>query len=124
MAWEADFSDWLDRRRVLAPFARSCDGSIQPHGLPGLEGWRPTARYLEAMATALEKMVQEAMTWPNESRAELADLLVQSLDASSLGATDRLWIVEAKRRREQVRAGSVETIPGEDALRKVRDSVG
>jgi hypothetical protein len=72
------------------------------------------------MATTLEKVIEEAMTLPNESRAELADLLVQSLETGGLGSTDRLWITEAKRRRDEVRAGLVDTIPGEDALRKVR----
>lgn len=75
------------------------------------------------MATTVEKLVQEAMTLPSESRARLADLLVESLDADELGRIDQLWIVEAKRRRDEVRSGKIEPIAGEEALRKVRDSV-
>ena len=63
------------------------------------------------------------MTLPSESRAQLADLLVESLDADDLGRIDHLWTTEAKRRRDEVRAGQVETIPGDEALRKVRDSL-
>ena len=75
------------------------------------------------MATTVEQLVEQAMTLPSESRARLADLLVESLEGDDLGRIDRLWITEAKRRRDEVRAGKVETVPGEEALRQVRDSV-
>jgi len=53
-------------------------------------------------------------------RARLADILVESLDAEALTHIDRLWLSEAKRRRDEERAGNVKTIPGEEALRSVR----
>ena len=76
-----------------------------------------------AMATTVEQLAEEAMTLSSESRARLADLLVESLSASELGPIDRLWLAEAKRRRDEVRTGQVETVPGDEALRKVRDSI-
>jgi hypothetical protein len=76
------------------------------------------------MATTVEELVEQAMNLPGESRARLADLLVESLDAEELGRIDRLWAAEATRRRDEVRAGLVETVPGEEALRKVRESLG
>ena len=75
------------------------------------------------MATTVEKLVEQAMMLPGESRARLADLLVESLDAEDLGRIDRLWAAEATRRRDEVRAGLVDTVPGEEALRRVRDSL-
>jgi len=63
------------------------------------------------------------MSLPGESRARLADLLVESLDAETLTKIDRLWLSEAKRRRDEVRSGDVKTIPGDEALRSVRDSL-
>lgn len=63
------------------------------------------------------------MSLPGESRAKLADLLVQSLDVDGLSGVDRLWVAEAKRRRDEVRSGQVEMVEGEEALRLVRDSV-
>ena len=75
------------------------------------------------MATTVEQLAEQAMNLPTESRARLADLLVESLDADELGKVDRLWIAEAKRRRDEVRSGRVETVPGEEALRKVRDVI-
>ena len=75
------------------------------------------------MATNWEQLAEEAMALPSESRARLADRLVESLDVAELGAIDNLWVAEAIRRRDEVRSESVETIDGEDALRKVRDSL-
>ena len=79
--------------------------------------------YLLVMATTVEQLAEQAMNLPTESRARLADLLVESLDGDKLGPIDQLWVAEAKRRRDEVRSGRVETIPGEEALQKVRDVV-
>jgi hypothetical protein len=73
------------------------------------------------MTTTVEQLAEQAMSLPAESRARLADLLVESLDADELGQIDRLWVAEAKRRRDEVRSGRVEAVPGEEALQKVRD---
>lgn len=50
------------------------------------------------MATTVEELMEQAMTLPGESRARLADLLVESLDADELGRIDKLWFAEANRR--------------------------
>ncbi len=75
------------------------------------------------MATNFEQLAEQAMSLPSESRARLADLLVESLEGDDLGQIEQLWITEAKRRRDEVRLGKVETVSGEDALREVRDSL-
>ena len=75
------------------------------------------------MPTTVEKLIEQALTLPSESRAQLADLLVESLDADDLGRIDRLWTAEAKRRRDEVRDGQVETISGDEAPRSVRESL-
>ncbi len=80
-------------------------------------------QYGVPMATSVEKLIEQAMTLPGESRAQLADLLVESLEADDLGRIDRLWTAEAKRRRDEVRGGQVDAIPGDEALRNVRESL-
>ena len=75
------------------------------------------------MPTTFEQLAEQAMNLPGESRARLTDLLVASLDADALTDSDRLWLSEAKRRRDEVRAGKVKTIPGDKALQSVRDSL-
>ena len=75
------------------------------------------------MAATVEQLAAQAMSLPSESRARLADLLVESLDADDLGHIDRLWLSEAKRRRDEVRSGRVRSIPGEEALQEVRNAI-
>jgi len=79
--------------------------------------------YPVVMATTVEQLAEEALELPGEARAQLADRLVESLDAEELGRIDRLWVAEAKRRRDEVRAGQVETIPGDVARQRVRDAI-
>jgi len=75
------------------------------------------------MPVAPEDLAKEAMTMPPEARARLADLLVQSLDNAPLNSIDRAWIEVARRRRDEVRDGKVKTIPGDVAMKLVRDSI-
>lgn len=75
------------------------------------------------MAITIEQLAEQAMRLPSESRARLADILVESLEVDDLGRIERMWITEAKRRRDEVRTGKVETVSGDEALRQVRDSV-
>jgi putative addiction module component (TIGR02574 family) len=70
-----------------------------------------------------EQLAEQAMSLPTESRARLADLLVESLDAAELTPIDRAWVDEARRRRDEVRSGAVTPIPAEEAFKKVRDSL-
>ncbi len=72
----------------------------------------------------IDEIAKEALALPSEDRALLADRLVESLDAAEINRIDKLWSAEAKRRRDEVRQGLVETIPGPEALARVRRSVG
>jgi len=76
------------------------------------------------MTTNVERLAVQAMKLPGESRARLADLLVESLDAEEFGPIDRLWVAEAKRRRDEVREGRVKSISGEEARQKARRALG
>jgi putative addiction module component (TIGR02574 family) len=72
----------------------------------------------------IEELAEEALALPTEQRALLADRLVESLDAGEVSRLDQLWAAEAKRRRDEVRQGRVQTIPGDEALARVRRSLG
>src|SRR3954470_14134504 len=82
-----------------------------------------TQEYPSHMAANIEDLARQAMSLPPEARARLADLLVESLDADQLGRVDQLWLKEAKRRRDDVRSGRVQPVPGDEALRAVRDAL-
>ena len=75
------------------------------------------------MAATFEDVAEQALSLPAEARARLADLLVESLDADVLSDIDRVWLTEARRRRDEVRSGRVQSIPGDEALQQVRDAL-
>lgn len=76
------------------------------------------------MPLTLEQLTAEAMLLPVESRVLLADRLVESLDSAEPDEIQRLWTTEAMRRRDEVRSGRVQSIPGEQVLDEVRRLVG
>jgi len=57
------------------------------------------------------------LSLPSEDRAQLAERLVESLENDTI---EKLWMVEAKKRRDEVRSGRVKPISGDEALEQVR----
>jgi putative addiction module component (TIGR02574 family) len=76
------------------------------------------------MDLTLEQLAQEAMKLPVQSRAVLADQIVESLDLSEPDEIQRLWVAEALRRRDEVRSGQIMPIPGDQVIAEVRRLVG
>ncbi len=72
------------------------------------------------MTPTVEQITEEALSLPSEARALLADRLVESLNPSEDGYVRQLWQKEAITRRDDVRAGRVKTVPGDEALERVR----
>ena len=71
----------------------------------------------------VEELTEEMLALPSEARALLADRLVESLDPAENEAVRELWVADVKRRRDEVRTGAVKTIPGAEALARVRASL-
>ncbi|PPS45838.1 addiction module protein [Chroococcidiopsis sp. TS-821] len=69
---------------------------------------------------SIEQLTEEILALPSELRALLADKLVESLEFDTDPAIQAVWITEAKRRRDEMRNGSIQSISGEDALAQVR----
>ena len=80
--------------------------------------------YYFLMPLTLEQLTSEAMKLPATSRILLADKLVESLDSEELDEIQRLWTVEAIRRRDEIRSGKVQAISGQEVLEEVRRLVG
>jgi Putative addiction module component len=72
------------------------------------------------MSMTVEQIAAEALSLPSEARALRADRMVESLDPAEDGVVHQLWAIEAKRRLDEVRSGRVQTIPGDEALARVR----
>jgi Putative addiction module component len=69
---------------------------------------------------SIEQLTEELLALPSMSRAILADKLVESLEFDTDPTIQAAWVTKAKKRRDQIRNGSVQAIPGEEALAQVR----
>jgi putative addiction module component (TIGR02574 family) len=76
------------------------------------------------MALSLDQLAEEAMQLPVDKRAILADRLVESLDLAEPDAIQRLWTAESIRRRDEIRAGLVKPVAGEQVLEEIRRIAG
>lgn len=76
------------------------------------------------MSLTLDQITEEALKLPADSKALLADKLVESLGSEDTDEIHRLWSAEAIRRRDEIRSGQVQPVPGEEVLEEVRRLVG
>jgi putative addiction module component (TIGR02574 family) len=70
--------------------------------------------------TAVEKVYEDAMALPGETRVELTERLVASLANDIPAEIQRAQIGEVRRRIAQVESGEVPLVPGDEALARVR----
>jgi hypothetical protein len=73
---------------------------------------------------SIEQLTEELLALPPASRALLAEKLVESLEFDADSTVQATWVTEAKQRRDEIRNGSVQPIPGEEALSQVRRLLG
>lgn len=72
------------------------------------------------MANPIEKLTEEILALPSDARALLADRLVESLDPVDDESIRALWVIEARRRRDEVRSGAMQTIPLDAVMGEAR----
>lgn len=75
---------------------------------------------LSGIMASVEQVMKEALALPSAARALLAEKLVESLEFDVDETLQTLWTDEAKKRRDEVRSGAAQPIPGEEALARVR----
>jgi putative addiction module component (TIGR02574 family) len=68
----------------------------------------------------LQRIENEALHLPKEERAQLIQRLVLSLESPSEEEPKADWLLEARRRAEELDSGSVQPVPGEDVMKKAR----
>ena len=71
----------------------------------------------------VEELITEALSLPSASRVLLVEKLVESLEFDIDETIQTLWIAEAKQRRDEIRTGIIQPIPGEEALSQILRSV-
>ena len=71
------------------------------------------------MERKLEEIATEALQLSVESRAALAKRLLDSLDELAPDEYERMWIEEAARRYQQLKAGTARSIASEEVFARL-----
>nr|VFK17078.1 MAG: Putative addiction module component [Candidatus Kentron sp. LPFa]VFK32233.1 MAG: Putative addiction module component [Candidatus Kentron sp. LPFa] len=72
------------------------------------------------MNLILDRISKEAMEIPVSLRVQLADMSMEGLETEETDDVLSLWAREAVRRRDEIRSGKIQPIPGEQVLDEVR----
>lgn len=74
------------------------------------------------MAQSAADLEKEALQLPDEERARLAVRLLASLEevAESPEEIEKLWLVEAERRFEELREGAMQGVPAREVFARLR----
>jgi len=75
---------------------------------------------MEKPMSTYEEIISAALSLPPDTRAMLAEHLLESLDAEDQKRIDELWAEEAERRDQEIAAGVVTLIPGEEVMNRLR----
>ena len=71
----------------------------------------------------LQKIEDEALHLSRDERAQLIKRLVLSLESPSDEELRADWLLEARRRAQELDSGSVQAVAGDDVMRKARDRI-
>jgi len=70
-----------------------------------------------------EVLTTRAMALPAENRAELAELLIQSLEELDASEIKSAWLADIQRRDQESRAGVAVHTPADQVLREAREQL-
>jgi hypothetical protein len=73
--------------------------------------------------TEFEKITSHVLSLPNKRRAELAEILIQSLDEMETNKVRATWLLEIKRRDEEIRSGKAQLKPADQVIREAREQL-
>lgn len=72
------------------------------------------------MAESVQDLEAAALKLEEKDRAELARILLLSLDPADHESSEAVWAEEAERRYEELKAGVVQAIPSEQVFQEAR----
>jgi putative addiction module component (TIGR02574 family) len=75
------------------------------------------------MSRSLTELAEEALALPPESRAYLAEKLLETLDCEEDFAVNEPWLKEIRKRCQELDGGKVQTIPADIAMAELRRSL-
>lgn len=68
----------------------------------------------------LQSIEDEALHLPKEQRAQLIQRLVLSLESPSDEELRSDWLLEARRRADELDSGAVQAVSGDEVMKKAR----
>jgi putative addiction module component (TIGR02574 family) len=71
-----------------------------------------------------DSIIEEALHLPRESRALLAEKLLESLDYEEGFEVRQEWVEEIRRRCRDIDEGTATLVPGEQVFKELADSLG
>ncbi len=75
------------------------------------------------MSLTVTELAEEAMALPSESRAYLAEKLLESIDFEENFVVSELWRREIRKRCQELDEGNIETIPADTAIDELRQTL-
>ena len=75
------------------------------------------------MASEFERLREDLLNLPIESRASFAEVFLESLD-ENIAEDESLWLEEIGRRDAEFRAGSAPPKPVDQVMREAREILG
>jgi putative addiction module component (TIGR02574 family) len=72
--------------------------------------------------SALEQIIQAALSLPEEDRVRLLDELSASLNPEEAGTVDHVWQQEIRRRSQEFDAGDARAIPWDEVKRQTGEA--
>ena len=102
-------------------------GSVGTGGVE--EFWLTSHLQGEVAVSSTEEVVfSAALALPEQSRAQLADMLWASLPEEQLdlfvaGEVRQAWVAEARRRMRDVASGNVALLPGDEVMERLRSKL-
>jgi len=72
------------------------------------------------MSTEAHNLLQQALSLPESERAAIAASLFYSLDTEIDEDADQLWDAEIRRRLVEIDSGTVDLVPWDDVMAKMR----
>lgn len=71
------------------------------------------------MATSATELLKQALELKEEERAELASLLIESLDEPAEEGVEAAWVKEIERRMAELDSGSAKILPWDEVREKL-----
>jgi putative addiction module component (TIGR02574 family) len=75
------------------------------------------------MTQSLEQMAEQVLKLPRESRAFLAERLLDSLDEAEDFTVSEAWRNEVKRRAKEIESGAVTSLPAEEVFANLEEEL-